>query len=55
MMTTKSEEPDKINAAEQAEADHDAYIRAKVRIGLEQSRDRSKMIPLEQVWRNLAR
>ena len=54
-MATKAEEPGKIDAVAHAEADHDAYVRAKVRIGLDQSRDRSKMIPLEQVWRDLAR
>ena len=35
--------------------DHDAYVRAKVQRGLEQSRDRSAMIPIEQVWRDLSR
>ena len=54
-MATRAEAQDKIDAAGQAEVDHDAFVRAKVRIGLEQTRDRSKMIPLEQAWRDLTR
>lgn len=38
-----------------AEEGHDAFVRAKVRRGLAQSRDRSVMIPIEQVWRDLQR
>ncbi|MHA0329492.1 hypothetical protein [Sphingomonas aquatilis] len=37
------------------EQDHAAYKRAKIERGLEQSRDRSAMIPIEQVWRDLSR
>lgn len=36
-----------------ADEGHDAFVRAKVRRGLEQSRDRAAMIPIEQVWRDL--
>ena len=35
-------------AGGEADPDHDAYVRAKVQRGLEQSRDRSAMIPIEQ-------
>ncbi len=37
------------------EQDYVAYKRAKIERGLEQSRDRSAMIPIEQVWRDLSR
>jgi len=37
------------------EQDYSAYKRAKIERGLEQSRDRSVMIPIEQVWRDLSR
>jgi hypothetical protein len=37
------------------EQDYTAYKRAKIECGLEQSRDRSVMIPIEQVWRDLSR
>ena len=42
-------------AGGEVDLDHDAYVRAKVQRGLEQSRDRSAMIPIEQVWRDLSR
>ena len=42
-------------ASGEADPDHDAYARAKVQRGLEQSRDRSAMILIEQVWRDLSR
>lgn len=42
-------------AKDGAEDKHDAFVRAKVRRGLEQSRDRSVMIPIDQVWRDLQR
>lgn len=35
------------------EHDHDAWVRAKVERGLEQSRDRASMIPVEEIWRAL--
>ena len=54
-MATQSDAQDKVEAVGSAEAEYDAFFRAKVRIGLEQSRDRSKMIPIEQVWRDLTR
>jgi hypothetical protein len=37
------------------ELDYAAYRRAKIERGLEQFRDRSAMIPIEQVWRDLSR
>ena len=42
-------------AGGEADPDHDAYVRAKVQRGLEQSRDRPAMVPIEQVWRDLSR
>ena len=36
------------------EAGYDAWKRAKIERGLEQSRDRSTMIPVDQVLRNLS-
>ena len=38
---------------EAIDAEHDAFVRAKVLKALEQSRDRAAMIPLEQAWRDL--
>ena len=35
--------------------DHDAFVREKVKRGLEQSRDRAAMRSVEQVWRDLSR
>ncbi len=35
------------------EAGYEAWKRAKIERGLEQSRDRSAMIPVDQVWRDL--
>lgn len=37
------------------EAGYDAWKRAKIERGLEQSRDRLTIIPVEQVLRNLSR
>ena len=36
------------------EAGYDAWKRAKIERGLEQSRDRAAMIPVDQVLRNLS-
>ena len=36
-----------------SDREYDAYVRAKVLLGLEQSRDRAAMIPIEQIWRDL--
>lgn len=52
-MATRAEKLDKVDPSGGAEADHDAFVRAKVREGLGQSRDRGAMIPLEQAWRDL--
>ncbi len=36
-----------------ASFEYEAWKRAKIEHGLEQSRDRVTMIPIEQVWREL--
>jgi hypothetical protein len=42
------------NESEQpAECDYDAWKRAKIERGMTQARDRSMMIPIEQVLREL--
>lgn len=53
-MATRAEARDKVEVAGGVAAEHDAYVRAKVRKGLEQSRDRAAMIPIGQVWRDLS-
>lgn len=54
-MVTKSKVPDyKVKDTGEAKAPgYDDWFRAKVERALEQSRDRSKMIPAEEVWRRL--
>lgn len=45
---------DKVNPVEgAADAGYDVWKRAKIERGLLESRDRSAMIPVEQVWRDL--
>lgn len=54
-MATRAEDWNEPHPEPSAEPGHDAFVRAKVLKGLEQSRDRATMIPLEQVWRDLTR
>lgn len=54
-MATRAEQQEDPEQGGMAEDGHDAFVRAKVRRGLEQSRDRSVMIPIDQVWRDLQR
>ena len=41
-------------SGQRAERDYDAWKRAKIERGMAQARDRSMMIPIEQVLRELA-
>jgi hypothetical protein len=41
-------------SGQQAQRDYDAWKRAKIERGMTQARDRSMMIPIEQVLRELA-
>ena len=52
-MATRAHDWDEQGAEDAAGLDHDAFVRAKVAAGLEQSRDRAAMIPIEQAWRDL--
>lgn len=53
-MKQVSDMADKVEAeGAGAERGHDAWVRAKVAEGLEQSCDRSAMIPIERVLRDL--
>lgn len=52
MATRPQDKPDASSGASD-EAKHDAFVRAKVRRGLAESRNRAAMIPLEQAWRDL--
>ena len=54
-MATRAQPQGEPEQGGSAEDGHDAFVRAKVRRGLEQSRDRSVMIPIEQAWRDLQR
>ena len=54
-MATRAQERDGTQPDGMADEGHDAFVRAKVRRGLEQSRDRAAMIPIEQVWRDVQR
>lgn len=57
-MATRAEQPEDPQhggmSEDGAEDGHDAFVRAKVQRGLEQSRDRAVMIPIEQVWRDFS-
>ena len=54
-MASVIDQRDKLDAEPAAtEAGYDAWKRTTIERGLEQSRDRSAMIPVEQVLRNLA-
>lgn len=52
-MATRAHEPAGDRPDGETDPGHDAFVRAKVRRGLEQSRDRASMIPIEQAWRDL--
>lgn len=52
-MATRAKDGERPDAEAVADPAHDAFLRAKVRKGLEQSRDRAAMIPIEQAWRDL--
>ena len=53
-MASNAQAPEQPQAGvEGHDSEHDAWMRAKVEIGLAQSRDRTAMIPIEQVWRDL--
>lgn len=54
-MATRASLQPEAESDKSAAAEHDAFVRAKVRRGLEQSRDRAAMIPVEQAWRDLTR
>lgn len=54
-MATHAQEPGSPEPIGNVDDEHDAFVRAKVLRGLEQSRDRTAMIPIEQVWRDLTR
>lgn len=54
-MASVVDQRDKLDAEPVAtEAGYDAWKRAKIERGLEQSRDRAAMIPVDQVLRNLS-
>ncbi len=53
-MASVVDQRDKLDAEPvTTEAGYEAWKRAKIERGLEQSRDRSAMIPVDQVLRNL--
>ena len=55
VMASVVDQRDKLDAEPvTTEAGYDAWKRAKIERGLEQSHDRSAMIPAEQVLRNLS-
>lgn len=51
-MATRIKEQDEPRPGEVADPGHDAWVCAKVEKALAQSRDRTKIIPIEQVWRD---
>ena len=53
-MATRAKDGESIEPGDSADREHDAFVRAKVRKGLEQSRDRAAMIPIEQARRDLS-
>lgn len=54
-MASVVDQRDKLDAEPAlAEVGYDAWKRAKIERGLEQSRDRAAMIPVDQVLRNLS-
>jgi len=54
-MATANDFADKLSVdGDATERGHDAWLRAKVERGLAESRDRSVMIPVDQVLRNLS-
>lgn len=52
-MATRAQDHDDHAQEGAARRDHDEWVRAKVLNGLEQSRDRASLVPIEQVWRDL--
>ena len=52
MATRAQTDDDPVNDAE-VQRSHDEWVRAKVRKGLDQSRDRASLTPIEQAWREL--
>ena len=55
MATKTDDRDDPFDGDDRVDPDHDAFVRAKVERGLAQCRERSTMIPIEQIWRDLAR
>ena len=54
-MAARAQDWERSDAENAAGPAHDDFVKAKVRKGLEQSRDRAAMIPIEQAWRDLTR
>lgn len=54
-MATRAQDWEEPDGGDAVEPGYDAFLRAKVRKGLEQSRDRAAMIPIERAWRDLKR
>ncbi len=55
-MATKVDAAEKVSEhAPRAERGHDVWKRGKIERGLEQSRDRSAMIPVERILDDLSR
>lgn len=55
MATKANERNELLEGGPNVDPEHDAVVRAKVERGLAQSRDRSSLTPIEQVWRDRAR